>query len=651
MLLLQAGIPTLYGQTAQPGAPPTLTNTPQQRDTTTRKTNTNKWSSNDVQIHTTQAWSQQKKYPDSSVHTFHRRPFIQPWHRDLGNLGSPVRNLLFSPREQIGLSLGYDIFDVYRFRTDSILYYNTTRPYSEFIFRLGSKAEQMAQILHTQNIQPNWNVAVQYRKLTSPGFYKIQRNNHDNMAASTHYQSRNQRYTLFGAIAYNKLQHDANGGLIADSLLNDERFGDRQTIPVGFDNDAYSIRRSSVTNMHRDLSVLVQQRYTRGPVDTLYSEDSTQFSTHLTPRFSISHRLGFSSEKFQYKDMRPDSLRYAPLFQATIIASDSIQMDQIWHRADNRLMLDGFLGPEDRQLQFSAGFGNRYDQFTTAYVSDADKRNVFSNYLIGSIGKEALEQGQWFYQADAQLYITGQPAGDFVLSANLGKSLKRIGELSVGFRQQLSEAPYNYTLYQNQYARIENSLSKQSTTLLYGQFHSERLKLSGGVRNYVMGNYIYLGGNQLPAQHADVFNLTQAWARKAFHLGVFVLDNEIVFQQTTANAPVNIPQLMGRHQLSIESRLFRNALQMATGLEVRYHTPYYADGYSPFMGRYYYQTAYEINNKPEGSVFFNFRIKRLRAYIMIDQLQQFFYTNNIAAPGYPVQNAMLRFGFNWVMIN
>ncbi len=651
MLLSPAIIPSSYGQINQPGAPPTLGNSPQQQDTTTRKTNTNKWSSNDVQIHSIKAWSQQRTYPDSSIHTFHRRPFVQPWYRDLGNMGSPVRNLLFTPREQIGLSLGYDIFDVYRYRTSELLYYHTTRPYSEFTFRLGGKAEQMAQIFHTQNIRPNWNVAVQYRKLTSPGFYKIQRNNFDNTSATTHYTSKNQRYTLFGAVAYNKQQHDANGGILADSLLNDERFGDRQTIPVGFDNDAYSLRRSSVTNIHRDLSLLVQQRYTRGPVDTLYNEDSTQFSTHLTPRFSISHRLDFSSEKFQYKDLRPDSLRYAPLFQATIAASDSVQMDHIWHRADNRLMLDGFIGPDEKQLQFSAGVGIRYDQFTTAYVSGEDKRNVFSNYLAGTIAKEALEQGQWFYQANVQFYLTGQPAGDFVLNAELGKSLKQIGELSVGFRQQLSEAPYNYTLYQNHYTRIENSLGKQSTTLLYGQYRNEKWKLSGGVRNYVLGNYIYLGNDQLPAQHTDIFSLTQAWARKAFHVGILVLDNEIVFQQTTANAPVNVPQLMGRHQLSIESRLFRNALQMAAGIEVRYHTAYNADGYSPFMGRFYYQTAYQVNNKPEGSVFFNFRIKRMRAYIMMDQLQQFFYTNNIAAPGYPMQNAMLRFGFCWVMIN
>jgi hypothetical protein len=37
---------------------------------------------------------------------------------------------------------------------------------------------------------------------------------------------------------------------------------------------------------------------------------------------------------------------------------------------------------------------------------------------------------------------------------------------------------------------------------------------------------------------------------------------------------------------------------------------------------------------------------------MFDQLQQLFTTNVInAAPNYPAQNMMFRFGFNWIMIN
>ena len=634
-----------------PGAPPTLSNAPQ-RDTSTNKTNTSSWRTGDVHIHYHTAGSQQKIYPDTSIHTFHRRPFVQPWYRDLGNLGSPVRNNWFTPLQTIGPTLGYHIFDVYRFLPDSMYYYNTTRPYSAFSFQLGSKAEQVAQILHTQNIKPNWNFAVQYRKLTSPGFYKIQRNNDDNGAFSTSYRSRNQHYTLYGTVIYNKQQHDANGGIRADSLLDDERFRDRKTISVGFENDGYSTLRSSVTNMQRDATALLQHSYTWGRTDTLYSEDSTQYSYRLVPRFSISHRLEASTEKYQYKDMRPDSLRYAPLFDAAIAPSDSVFMEQRWQRVDNCVALNGFFGPADRQLQFTAGIGNRLDRFSTYFGSGDNSSKLFSNYLTGRIIKEALEPGQWFYQAEGRLYLTGQAAGDFLLHGAVGKDLRGgWASLSAGVRQQLSQAPYNYTLYQNRFTQIATDMGKQSVTLLYAQLYSDRLQLSGGLKNYVIGNYIYLDSRQLPAQYATAFSLTQLWLQKLFRVGIWVLDNEVALQQATANAPVHVPAVMGRHQLSIETWLFSRALKVATGVEVRYHTAYYADGYSPFMGRFYYQDVYEVRNKPEASLFFNFKIKRFRAYLMGDQLQQMFFRNAIAAPGYPLQDAMLRFGFSWVMIN
>ena len=101
--------------------------------------------------------------------------------------------------------------------------------------------------------------------------------------------------------------------------------------------------------------------------------------------------------------------------------------------------------------------------------------------------------------------------------------------------------------------------------------------------------------------------------------------------------------LWGRHQLSIESSLFSRNLKVGFGVEARYHTSYAPAGYDAFMNRFYYQSVYTVSNTPEGSVFFNFRIKQFRAYIMADQVQQLYASNTIIAPGYAGQNFMIRF--------
>ncbi|MEI9912950.1 MAG: putative porin [Bacteroidota bacterium] len=82
---------------------------------------------------------------------------------------------------------------------------------------------------------------------------------------------------------------------------------------------------------------------------------------------------------------------------------------------------------------------------------------------------------------------------------------------------------------------------------------------------------------------------------------------------------------------------------MALGLEMRYHTPYKADGYSPVLGQFFYQDSIRINNPlPDISAYVHFRIKSFKAYIRAENLNTArasngfgFTNNNQEVPGYP----------------
>jgi hypothetical protein len=624
------------------------------RDTTANKTNDKTWKDESAVVWYKLLNSQLKKTPDTSIHTFHRRPFLQPWHRDLGNMGSAARNLYFTPEYRVGPTMGYHAFDIYRTEIDSVPYYNTTRPYSAFTYRLGSKLEQVSKLLHSQNITPFWNITGQYQKINSQGFYKTQRTNNDNAFLSTNYKSRKQHYELNAAFTYNKEQQDENGGITNLALLDDERYSDRKVLPINYETN-FSNTRSAITNMQRDYSVLLHHSYTVGKEDTIYSADSTDMRYRLIPRFRITHRLEYRNEKHVYKDVRPDSLRYTGFFEATFPQNDSVFSDQRWSKIDNRILLNGYFGKPGKQLAFSAGVGNRYDFFQTRFkvpgLSPEDNSTV-SNYITGEIKKEVLEEGQWGYNVSTQFYVTGASAGDLSLQASAEKNAKNFGTISAGVQQQLQTAPYSYTFYANQYFRKSwNTFDKESITQIYFNLYSDRLNLWGGVKNYAVANYIYINDHQNPDQYAPTFSVTQVWLRKLFNIGTFVLDNELAYQEKTGNAPVNVPRLMGRHQFSWESYMFRRALKVAIGVEARYHTPYESAAYSPFLNRYYYTNTATISNTPEGTVFFNFKIKQFRASLSLDQVQQFFTTNLITTPNYAAQDVMLRFGFTWVLVN
>jgi len=651
--------PACWAQgTALPGQPITLENTPQ-RDTTDR-TPSSDWDATDARVYLTHPVRGRTR-PDTSVHDFHRRPLALPWWRDLGNLGSPARPLFFRPQNMAaGPSLGYTAFDAYRYIPDSLAYWNTTRPYSFFNFMLGTRSESRVELGVTQNIRPAWNVALLYRKTTSPGFFKIQRTNHDNAALTTDFTSPGKHYALRLAATFNNHQHDENGGILSEDFLLDDAYGDRQTVPVRFQATDYGVRRSPVETTLRDVGLLLAHRYTFGPVDTAWAEDSTSYTATLRPRFAVAHRLEGGTQRYRFRDLRPDSLRYDFLFARDFLLNDSVTTEQRWQFLDNALALEGFARLAGETVRVSAGAGARTDYFRTERIVAEDESQLQGNvYLTGAVGNRGdglpdTARGPWAYSATARLFVLGPSLGNGEIHARLGRRIgaRRETLLEVGANAVRSDAPYNYTTYRNAYFGRRADLVPETKAAAWASASVPRAGLSAGVRAWALTNLVYLNEAQDFSQWAPVFNVAQGWVRHLLPLGKFVLDNEIAVQQRTGGGPVNVPLVAGRTALSYERFLFNRALQLATGIEARYHTPYNADGWSPFFGRFFFQESILVSNVPEATAFFNFRVKRFRAYLSGDQLQQLVWRKNvITAPGYPAQSAMFRGGFSWVLVN
>lgn len=594
------------------------------------------------------------RYPDTTLANFHRYQPVQPWWgKDLGNYGTAIRNQFFTPFVPLGLSMGYHIYDMYKLSLDSLQFFNTTRPYSAFSFMLGSKTEQNVELLHTQNITPGWNVAARLRYLSSNGFYNLQKTNSISGSFGTNYQSKNQRYYVAAGFIYNRFKQNENGGIQNEDMLDSAAFSDRQLIPVNFPSLRGS-RNAAVTNQLRDYDFYLQNNYSFGKTDTLYNKDSTGINLQFTPRFRVKHQLQLHSEKHIFRDMAVyDTTTRYDVFTDSLAFSnvDSVYGVQTWFYVDNKFSLNGFIGSRKELVQLEAGIGNRVDQFSSLYVNGKDNLSSVGNYVFGELKKEAFAAGQWSYLASATFFFTGDATGNFDIRASVGKDLGKWGTFSGGFRQNLSNAPYAFTTFRTNFYNRSYSLDKMSITQLWANVAIDKIKLQVGVKNQLIANYIYYNSSLSVQQEKAAFSVLQIYGRKEFRLGLFTLDNEVVWQQPTANAPVNLPALLLRHKLGIETALFRKALYISSGVEVKYHTPYYLDGYTPYFNQFYYQKDTKISNPPECLAFFNFKVRSFRAFVVADQLQQYFSRNIINAPGYPAPNALFRFGFTWVLIN
>lgn len=641
---------------AAPGAPLRLDNHAPATDSN-KTVSSDGWSTPYPRIHFTLGDQETKIHPDTTIPFMHRKSFLEPAYRNLGNHGSATRSLIFDMPEQVGPRLGYTLFDPYAFRLDKLPYFQTNRPYSLFRFELGSKQEQTAEILHTQNIDPGWNIAVGYRKITSPGFFQIQRTNHDQLFLSSRFQSHNQRYQARMGWVYNLFQQDENGGILADSFLSLPDYRERKSIPVAFQQDDFgslgSNRRSPVSNRYRQLAWIWDHVYQFGPIDSLYNEDSTRMEIRFQPRFGFGHRLEIHSEKQSFKDLRPDSLRYASIFSHGFLpkGADSLWRDQRATRIDNQFYLQGFLGKYNRRVRIRGGMGLRLDQMSTEYGSRSQEPLAYSTYLSADLQREVQPGQNWIYGARGQFFLSGPALGDMLLGIEGGRHWEPWGTLRLGLNQWVATAPYRAREIHFSYFHLTQTLRSEKITQVYALADLSRWKVALALRYQLLLDHIYLDARGRYHQ-AEPFALLQASLSKNFQWRSLHWRNEWVFQPGAGQSPLNLPPLWGRHQLSLERSLFRSPLRAATGLEFRYHSAFTPPGYMPLYLQYYSRQGDPRSSFGEISAFFNFRVKRFRAYVMADQIQRLLGQQNTAyAPGYPGTDMMIRFGFLWELIN
>ncbi|RQO30990.1 hypothetical protein DBR32_09795 [Taibaiella sp. KBW10] len=611
------------------------------------------WDEAPAKIQFTYYNSEVVHYYDTSLVFFHRNQYTQPvWYKDLGNWGTTARQLVFRTNTTPGVQMGYNAWDVYKYTMDSLPFIHTTRPYTSFSFMLGSKQLQWVEIMHTQNINPRWNFAFKIANNSSSGFFNMQTTSGLNGFISTNYKSRNERLQTKIGVIFNNFKQDENGGITNDSFLTDPFYSNRINVPVRFENNGFSAKRSDVYNRQRDNLFFIQNSYAWGKQDSLYNADSTQVSYRFTPRFSIKHVLSLEQTRHQFVDGSPDSVNYLFAGNFSFRTNDTLRSIQRWLSLDNKFSLNTFIGRDTQQVKIEAGIGVRTDNFNTSYDNLVKGTTILSNYIFGQIRKEALADNQWAYQAGATFFYAGETLGNLNIEAQLSKRFPKLGMFRIGALQSITSPADNTRYFRTNYFTLTNDFNKQTTTQIYGQLYIDAIKIQLGLRNQLVSNYIYLNSNLKYNQYSPTFSILQFNARKAFNFGAFSLDNEVVWQQATNNAPVHVPSLMLRHQITYKIPAFKGRLDVYFGIEGRYNTGYYADGYTPFYNQFFYQDQVMIKNKPEFTAFFNFKVKRLRAFVMGDQMQQLFWTKNVMqAPNYPGANVHLRFGFNWIMMN
>jgi hypothetical protein len=168
-------------------------------------------------------WKHDRKFHDINLqkfdttynHQFHDYPFFKEdvnatW---LGVAGSPEQSFNFFKRETTENAIFYTPLQRYSYSAESLPNYNTKTPYTELaywgtLFSTQDKEESNIKILTTQNITPELNITLEYRRFGGNGLLKREDTNNRNVVMATNYMGK--RYLMHAGYIYNKVERSEN---------------------------------------------------------------------------------------------------------------------------------------------------------------------------------------------------------------------------------------------------------------------------------------------------------------------------------------------------------------------------------------------------------------------------------------------------------
>ncbi len=599
---------------------------------------------------------------DSSLIDYYNRMPLKAEYLWLGNNGNAVSSLLFNPRMKPGWDAGFHAFDPYALTIEQTRFFNTTRPFTELDYQIGSGQEQFIQVLHTQNIKKNWNFAFQFRLLSAPGFFKSQNTTHSNLRFNTYYQSPNKRYGIYLIAFTNGLQSAENGGIKSDTFLTsktgiyDTRFNIPVNLTQGADRSSDVFNTALKTgNKYNEFKFLVRQQYDFGKKDSLVTDSSV--IKLFYPRFRIEHTIQYNTYKYLFQGLTPDSLFYATNYHLTGIESDStIIYKNKWTEIVNDFSIYQF--PDIRNQQQFLKVGASLQNLSFTGQGDTLKSNLYNIFLHGEY-RNRTKNKKWDIEAYGQLYLTGLNAGDYSAYISLARVLgRRLGSLKLGFQNANKTPSY---LLRNQtgfpVTTPAGGTNKENITHLFAVLQIPFLKMELSGHYYLINNYTYFKSFYEAEQQTSPFNVLQIKASKDFpisrHWHWYV---DAVVQKTAGLSPVNLPLAYIRNRLVYQGRFFKN-LVLATGIDSRYYTAYTPDNYSPITGQFVPQDSIRISNMPDIAAFLHIRIRSFTSFVRLENLNTVdfdgfkFIHNNMAAPLYPYQGLIFRLGIFWNFVN
>lgn len=590
---------------------------------------------------------------DSSVNDFDKYFSVPSTHQYLGNHGAAAFPLVFKPFAKPGWDPGFHAFDIYKFKLAETKFYRTTGPYSMLGYQIASGKEQMIQAVHTQSPRPNMNFGFEYRLINAPGFFVTQNTNHNNIRFSGIYGGKRKRYNGSVILISNAIKASENGGITSDAFLKDPNRKERFSIPVNLGGalpfQPNPFQASVKTgNTYKERIFFLRQSFDIGKRDSVAVNDSTT-EYLFYPKLRMQHTFTASTNIYQFKDALADSALYRDWYGINFSKPvDTIELFEIWRSFTNDFSLIQYPDTKNASQFILAGASLQNLRATLKNI-----HYNFYNVMLHGEYRNRTRNKLWDVLLKGEYYLNGLNSGDYSAQAGLSRFFnKKFGDVNLHFSNVNRTPSFIFDNRSSFNLGNVNDYKKENITSFGATATNPLFKM--GFNNYLLTNYAYFSDYYHSRQYNKPINILQVFASKKFRLTKNInYYADAAVQQTDKSSPIRVPFIFTRSRIAYEGKLYKN-LNVSTGLELRYYTPYKANNYSPLLGQFSPQDSITISNTPDIAAFLHFRIKGFTAYLRGENLNTVSFTNgfgflnnNFAAPHYPTPGLIIRLGIRW----
>lgn len=641
-----------------------------------------------------------KLQPFDTTYNYHFNEYPY-YHEDinttwLGVSGSPEQSYNYFKRASTENAIFYTTSQRYSYSPETLPNYNTKTPHTELaywgtLFANKDKEESNIKVLTTQNILPELNLTLEYRRYGGNGLLKREDTNNRTAVISGNYMGK--RYLMHTGFIYNKVARSENGGIVDNFWIRDTTVDAREIdiylkdassttkkntvfldqsyrIPFTFIENLKGrkerLRKAAVRDsiMASGDSAAIAQLLDKEALELEESEadaDTASINKDITTAI-IGHSSEYSVFRRIYQDNISKSDEFGRKFYNDrfylnpTTSADSLRVMKFENRFFIRLQPwkdDGIVSKLD--VGIGDKLANYFSFKRTDYIQGSSNTLLNSAYLYA--GAKGQYKKYFTWDARGEYTFLGYEVNDFGIHANMTFSaypFRRAKNspltLKAHFETTLKEPDYYEQHLCTNHYMWDNDFGKISTTKIGAELEIPRWDLDAAFDYALLSNNIYYDTEGIVRQNSAPMSVMSASLRKDFKVWKLHFENEGLFQLSSNKDVLPLPMLALNLRYYLQFDVVKKVMQMQIGANIAFTTKWYAPAFNPVLGVFHNQNVAEYGNCPYIDAFVNIQWKRACIFVKLVNANMGWPNKSadyFSADGYIAPQRAIKFGISW----